>query len=653
MNYNEYLKAVEQLNHWARAYYTQDLPIASDDEYDGLYRKVAKFELENPNLKVEFSPTNRVGGEILEQFEKISHRARMWSMEDIFSDDELLAWIERGQKSGQRFFVEPKFDGASLNLTYENGVLVSAATRGDGAIGEDVTNNAKVISSVPLQIPYKGLIEIRGEVVITKNDFDEINATRAKDGQSLLANPRNAAAGSLRQLDSSITKSRRLKFYPWGVGANELEFTNHSDMMEFVRSLGFLRDGFCRVCNSISDIRQAYSELLALRDEKPIMMDGMVVRVDGLAKCDELGFTVKFPKFMVAYKFPATQKSAKLVGIALQVGRTGVVTPVGVLDGVEIDGAFVRNVTLHNFDEIERLGLMIGDIVCVIRSGDVIPKITDVYKARRDGNETPINRPCECPECGSELLDEGAFIKCQNLSCKARVVSSVIYFASKKCMNIDGLGDAIIELLYSSGKISNITDLYRLTSSSFDGLEGFKSKKIENILNAINLSKTPPLHKFIASLGIEHIGEVAAKKIATNYADRWLELSEAELLGLDGFGEAMAVSYLEFMRVNRDKIIELMEYITPVADEIKLTQNIFSGKTIVITGTLSRPRDEIKVELESFGAKVSGSVSAKTSYLLSGESSGSKYEKALALGVKIIDEAQYESLKNESLKNES
>ncbi|WP_096018789.1 NAD-dependent DNA ligase LigA [Campylobacter lanienae] len=648
MNHKEYLEAVETLNRWAKAYYTDDNPIASDDEYDALYHKVVEFESQNPNLKAIFSPTNRVGGEILEQFEKIAHKARMWSMEDIFSDDELLAWIERGDKRSQRFFVEPKFDGASLNLTYENGVLKSAATRGDGDIGEDVTNNAKVISSIPFKIPYDGLIEIRGEVVIAKSDFEEINAKRQKDGLSLLANPRNAAAGSLRQLDSSITKSRRLKFYPWGVGANELKFSTHSDMMEFVRSLGFLRDDFVRVCNSIDEIKQAFLDLLALRDEKPIMMDGMVVRVDDLAKCDELGFTVKFPKFMVAYKFPATQKTAKLIGVALQVGRTGVITPVGLLDGVEIDGAFVKNVTLHNFDEIERLGLMRGDFVCVIRSGDVIPKIIEVYKDRRDGTQTKIERPNSCPKCGSELLDEGVFIKCQNLSCEARVVSSIIYFASKKCMNIDGLGDAIIELLYKNSKISNITDIYRLDKSSFDGLEGFKDKKIENILNAINMSKTPPLHRFITSLGIEHIGEVAAKKIATTYMDNWLNLNQDELLSLDGFGEAMALSYLEFMRVNRSKIMELMEFVKPKYEDIKLTQNIFSSKTIVITGTLSRPRDEIKKELESFGAKVSNSISSKSDYLLSGESSGSKYDKALSLGVKIIDEKEYERLKNES-----
>ncbi len=648
MNHKEYLEAVETLNRWAKAYYTDDNPIASDDEYDALYHKVVEFESQNPNLKAVFSPTNRVGGEILEQFEKLAHKARMWSMEDIFSDDELLAWIERGDKRSQRFFVEPKFDGASLNLTYENGVLKSAATRGDGDIGEDVTNNAKVISSIPFKIPYDGLIEIRGEVVIAKSDFEEINSKRQKDGLSLLANPRNAAAGSLRQLDSSITKSRRLKFYPWGVGANELKFSTHSDMMEFVRSLGFLRDDFVRVCNSIDEIKQAFKDLLALRDEKPIMMDGMVVRVDDLAKCDELGFTVKFPKFMVAYKFPATQKTAKLIGVALQVGRTGVITPVGLLDGVEIDGAFVKNVTLHNFDEIERLGLMKGDFVCVIRSGDVIPKIIEVYKDRRDGTQTKIERPNSCPKCGSELLDEGVFIKCQNLSCEARVVSSIIYFASKKCMNIDGLGDAIIELLYKNSKISNITDIYRLDKSSFYGLEGFKDKKIENILNAINMSKTPPLHRFITSLGIEHIGEVAAKKIATTYMDNWLNLNQDELLSLDGFGEAMALSYLEFMRVNRSKIMELMEFVKPKYEDIKLTQNIFSSKTIVITGTLSRPRDEIKKELESFGAKVSNSISSKSDYLLSGESSGSKYDKALSLGVKIIDEKEYERLKNES-----
>ncbi|ANE34043.1 DNA ligase, NAD-dependent [Campylobacter hyointestinalis subsp. lawsonii CCUG 27631] len=645
MDKNEYLKAVDTLNLWAKAYYTNDAPIASDAEYDELYAKTLKFEDENPELKVPYSPTCRIGGEILSEFQKSSHLERMWSMEDIFSDEELDAWILRGDKTGLEFFVEPKFDGASLNLLYENGKLVKATTRGDGSIGEDVTNNARVISSIPLQISYKELIEIRGEVVISKEDFELINLKREKNGEPPLANPRNAAAGSLRQLDNGVVKQRKLKFYPWGVGRNSLEYEKHSQIMDFVRSLGFLQDGFCLICKTSDELKNAYKELTKKRDDKPILMDGMVVRVNDLSKAKSLGYTVKFPKFMVAYKFPAIEKTARLIDVALQVGRTGVVTPVGILDGVWIDGAFVRNVTLHNFDEINRLGLMKNDLVTVIRSGDVIPKITSVFKERRNGEEKEIARPKFCPECGTKLLDEDVLIKCQNLSCKARVVSSIIYFASKKCMNIDGLGEAIVELLFKKGIIKDIADIYRLDELSFMGLEGFKTKKISNLLKAIDDSKTPNLERFITSLGIEHIGEVAAKKIAITYAQKWISLSLEELLSLDGFGEAMALSYLEFIRVNLDKIKELLSFITPKIAQVEIKQNAFSGKIVVITGSLSRPRDEFKAELESFGAKVTNSVSAKTDFVLYGDEAGSKLEKAMSLGINLINENEYESLK--------
>ncbi|RAZ46202.1 NAD-dependent DNA ligase LigA [Campylobacter hyointestinalis] len=645
MDKNEYLKAVDTLNLWAKAYYTNDAPIASDAEYDELYAKTLKFEDENPELKVPYSPTCRVGGEILSEFQKSSHLERMWSMEDIFSDEELDAWILRGDKTGLEFFVEPKFDGASLNLLYENGKLVKATTRGDGSIGEDVTNNARVISSIPLQISYKELIEIRGEVVISKADFELINLKREKNGEPPLANPRNAAAGSLRQLDNGVVKQRKLKFYPWGVGRNSLDYEKHSQIMDFVRSLGFLQDGFCLICKTSDELKNAYKELTKKRDDKPILMDGMVVRVNDLSKAKSLGYTVKFPKFMVAYKFPAIEKTARLIDVALQVGRTGVVTPVGILDGVWIEGAFVRNVTLHNFDEINRLGLMKNDLVAVIRSGDVIPKITSVFKERRNGEEKEIARPKFCPECGTELLDEDVLIKCQNLSCKARVVSSIIYFASKKCMNIDGLGEKVVELLFKKGIIKDIADIYRLDELSFMGLEGFKTKKISNLLKAIDDSKTPNLERFITSLGIEHIGEVAAKKIAITYAQKWISLSLEELLSLDGFGEAMALSYLEFIRVNLDKIKELLSFITPKIAQIEIKQNAFSGKIVVITGSLSRPRDEFKAELESFGAKVTNSVSAKTDFVLYGDEAGSKLEKAMSLGINLINENEYESLK--------
>ena len=644
MNYDEYRSAVDTLNAWARAYYTDDKPIASDEEYDELYSQAEKFEQQNPTLALPYSPTRRIGGAISEGFSKLAHGAQMWSMEDIFDDADLLAWLARGEKSGAQFYVEPKFDGASLNLTYEGGVLISAATRGDGLIGEDVTQNARAIKSVPLQIPYAQRIEIRGETLIAKSDFDALNDERAANGESLFSNPRNAAAGSLRQLDSAIVAKRKLKFIPWGVGEHSLGFALHSQIMEFVRSLGFLRDEFCRICKSASEIRAAYEALHSMRASKDLMLDGMVIRVNELSKCAQMGYTVKFPRFMVAYKFPAVEKVTRLREINLQVGRTGAVTPVAVVDSVNIDGANVSNATLHNFDEIARLGLMKNDFVGIIRSGDVIPKITSVYKQRRDGTQSEISRPDRCPVCGEKLLDEGALIKCQNLDCKARMIGSLIYFCSKKCMNIEGLSDATITQLFESGKISKIGDIYALGAQDLAGLEGFADKKISNLLSAINASKNAPLERFIASLGIEHIGEVAARKIAAAFGQDWLDASEDKILRLEGFGEAMARSLAEFCKINREKILNLSEIITPRAPQMQTTKSAFTDRSVVITGTLSRPRDEFKARLLAMGAKVQGSVSAKTDFVLAGAEAGSKLQKARSLGVRVIDESEFEAL---------
>ena len=638
MTKKEYETAVDTLNAWAKAYYTDDTPIATDEEYDELYHKVLEFERSNPGDISMFSPTKRVGGEISEGFIKARHGARMWSMEDIFSFDELLAWLKRGDKEGLEFALQPKFDGASLNLLYENGALVRAITRGDGITGEDVTSNAKVIKNIPLQIAYNGRIEIRGEVVIAKNDFDEINFARAQRGEPQLSNPRNAAAGSLRQLDSAVTASRRLRFKPWGYGEQNLGLETYSQMMDFIYLQGFEREEFFKICRTAEQIEDAYKQLVAQRDSKPFMMDGLVVRVQSIAASEELGYTEKFPKFMVAYKFPAIEKTTRLLDVAFQVGRSGVVTPVGVLEPVNIDGAIVKSATLHNFDEIERLGVQKGDFISIIRSGDVIPKITGVFKQRRDGSQTPIERPRECPVCGSMLLDEGVFVKCQNLECKARVINSLIHFASKKCLNIDGLGEAIVNQLFEAGLVAKIADIYELTAQDLASLEGFKDKKIANLLGAIEASRTPALHSFIASLGIEHIGEVAAKKIAQIYPQNWRELSFGEVAAIEGFGEAMAESYAEFMQVNRQNLDEILRFVSPQAQIYETKQSVISGKTFVITGTLSKGRDEFKRVLEANGAKVSGSVSKKTDFVLYGEEAGSKLDKARELGVAAITE---------------
>ncbi len=647
MTHEEYTQKIECLKAWAKAYYVDDAPLASDEEYDDLYHEVLAYESENP-LRIDVnSPTRRVGGIVLENFEKASHKARMWSMEDVFNESELDTWIERIKKTKESFtfYCEPKFDGASLNLIYDNGYLLQAITRGDGSVGEDVTQNVRTIASIPLEIAYKELIEIRGEVVIRKNDFEHINEQRLKNNEPLFANPRNASAGSLRQLDTSITAKRRLVFYPWGIGENTLKYTMLSDKMAFVYSLGFLQPPKIVVTQSLEDIHTLYAELIAKRDKIEMMMDGMVVKIDDIALQEELGYTVKYPRWMVAFKFPAIEKVTRIKAITLQVGRSGVVTPVAEVEAVNIEGVVVERATLHNFDEIERKDIRIGDSVIIIRSGDVIPKIIKVLEGRRNGSEKSVLRPLNCPVCGSELLDEGALIKCQNLSCDARVVNSIIHFASKKCLNIDGLGDKIVEQLFAQKLVLHVSDLYRLSVDDLLALEGFKAKKAQNIVEAIAQSKGVSLERFINALGIEHIGEVAAKKIAKNFGKAWLEVGYEALLGIEGFGEEMAQSLLEFIRVNYDKISSLMSVIEPtVAQKQTIIMTAFTDKTVVLTGSMSQPRDEIKENLEAMGAKVSSSVSKKTDFVIYGEDAGSKLSKAKELGVNIISEDEFNGM---------
>lgn len=646
MTHEEYLTKVDLANAWAKAYYVNDAPVASDEEYDTLYHEILKYEQENPLFADEHSPTKRVGGMVLEGFVKASHKARMWSMEDVFDESDLDAWIERVKKVKENFtfYCEPKFDGASLNLIYENGSLKQAITRGDGSIGEDVTENVKTIGSIPLQISYKELIEIRGEVVIKKADFETLNSERLNNNEPLFANPRNAAAGSLRQLDTSITAKRKLMFYPWGIGVNSLTQSFLSEKMSFVYSLGFLQPPRIVVTQSVEDVHTLYSELIAKRDEIEMMMDGMVVKIDEVNLQDELGYTVKYPKWMVAFKFPAIEKVTKLKDITLQVGRTGVVTPVAEVEAVNIEGVIVERATLHNFDEIERKDIRIGDSVIIIRSGDVIPKIIKVLQERRDGNEKTVQRPLVCPVCNSELLDDGALIKCQNLSCDARVVGAIIHFASKKALNIDGLGDKIVEQLYAQKLVLHVKDLYTLNLDQLLALEGFKEKKALNLFDAIEQSKGVSLEKFINALGIEHIGEVAAKKIARAFGLEWLEADYEHIVALEGFGVEMAKSLVEFIHVNKQETYELMAIIQPIASKLEITESAFTGKTVVLTGSMSRPRDEIKEMLEKLGAKVSGSVSKKTDFVLYGEEAGSKLDKALELGVTTLNESEFNEM---------
>jgi len=647
MTKNEYDLNIEKLISWAKAYYVYDNPIATDEEYDKLARLCLAFESENPELSHPNSPNKRVGGFVLDGFEKASHLSRMWSQEDVFNTTELEDWIKRASKinTNLEFFCQPKFDGASLNLIYENGVLKQAITRGDGSIGEDVTNNVKTIHSIPLQIAEKSLLEIRGEIVIKKADFEKINEERIKNNEQVFANPRNAAAGSLRQLDPNITAKRKLFFNVWGVGQNSLEFKDYSNMMDYIYSLGFVKPPMQTITSSVEGIEDLYHKIIKVRDEIEMMLDGMVVKINDIETQDELGYTVKFPRWSCAYKFPALEKTTKIKDIILQVGRTGVITPVAVVEPTDIEGVVVERASLHNFDEIARKDIRINDEVIIIRSGDVIPKITKVFTERRDGTQFEIPRPISCPDCSSELLDDGALIKCQNLDCPSRVVNSIIYFASKNCMNIDGLGNKIVETLVNEKKIYDILDLYSLKYEDLENLEGFKEKKINNLLNAIENTKGTALHRIINALGIEHIGEVASKQICLEFGLNVINITFEELITLDGIGEQMANSFCEFMKVNKEVVLKLFEIIIPMVEEKKeIEENNFKGKTIVLTGTMSVSRGDIKKMLEDMGAKIASSVSKKTDFVIYGEDAGSKYDKAIELNVAVLTEDEMNQL---------
>lgn len=653
--FENYQEATALLTKMAYHYYVLDDPIATDEEYDTLYHQLKTYEEQNPSHIIPTSPTQRVGNKLLDGFEKYKHIERMWSLDDIFEPSKLEEWVNRIYKTYPEavFTCSPKFDGASLNLYYEDGMLKTAATRGDGIEGELVTQNAKTIQSIPLEIPYKKPIEIRGEVVITKEDFEKINEERLQNGENLFANPRNAAAGSLRQLDPKITAKRKLRFIPWGMGKNELQTGSFFEFLNTILSYGFYQTPFITLCKNTQEIQSLYESLIQKRQDYSIMLDGMVIMLDSLEGQKQMGFTIKSPRFACAYKFPAIEKTSKILSVTAQVGRSGVITPVAELQPVEIEGAMISRATLHNYSEIQKKDIRINDTVIIIRSGDVIPKIIKPITELRDGSQISIDRPTQCPECGSEVLVEDIFIRCQNLSCKARVKESIVYFASRKALNIEGLGERIVDQLFEEKLISNILDLYSLKMEDLLPLEGWQEKKAQNLINSIKATKKIQLWRLLNALSIEHIGEGASKKLALAFGRAVFEASIEDINALDGFGKEMANSIIDFGVVNKTLIQNLFDIIDPVEPEktsITPTSS-FANKTIVLTGSLSKPREEIASFLESLGAKTTSSVSKKTDLLIYGENAGSKLEKANELMVKTINEEEFtQMLEKEGLK---
>ena len=646
----EYLSNVKLANEWADAYYIKDSPVATDEEYDNLISKIKEYEKLHPDNISKDSPTQKISNFKQSKFYKSTHLVRMWSMIDIFTIEELKEWLS---KTKGDLYIEPKFDGGSLNILYENGELIKASTRGDSFEGEDVTLNALQIDNIPKTISYKGKIEIRGEIVIETKDFDKLNQDRLEQGLPLLSNPRNAATGSIRQLDVNITKERNLKFYPWGVGYNELKYTNHDELMDFIRSLGFLQDKHYVVKNSVEAVEAMYNLFIKERFDKPMMLDGMVVRLNNIEAFDQMGYIIKAPKGSVAFKFPAIEKTTIITDVKNQVGRTGVITPVGIIEPVNIDGVIVSNVTLHNYDYVNKIDLHIGDTVSIIRSGDVIPKLISVYKDRRPSNATKITKPIHCSCCNTLLTQTGSILKCPNKACKERVINNLVFFCNRKNMNIEGLSRQTIEILYNHGLLKEPSDLYKLQYKDIIDLEGFQDTKANNLLRAIDNSKVVKLSKFISSLGIDLIGESAANKLAIRFGKGWLDLDKNDydtkewyqtLLKIDGFGSTMIDSIYNYLKDNIASIKALIEEL-----DIKYpndSKSLLKGKEIVITGTLTNSRNFYKDKIEDNGGILSNNVTNKTSYLLLGDNPGSKYQKALSLDIPIISEDEFMKLLN-------
>ncbi|MBQ8894039.1 MAG: NAD-dependent DNA ligase LigA [Clostridia bacterium] len=655
MTFNEAKKEVElltvQLNEHIYRYYVEDAPVISDYEYDMLMRRLASLEEEYPELRSPVSPTQRVGGSVAESFESFHHEVPLLSLQDAFSYDELVAFDERVKKicPNAQYVVELKIDGLSVALTYEKGVFVRGATRGDGQTGEDVTENLKTIGSIPMILTEPLDIVVRGEVFMPQKSFAYLNEQNEQAGKKLFANPRNAAAGSLRQLDSKITAERRLDIFIFNIQKASGDIPgSHAEGLTYLKKLGFKVSPYY---NCFADITEAFAEVErfnAIRDELGFDIDGAVLKVDSLSHRTLLGETIKVPKWAIAYKYPPEQKETLLKDIVIQVGRTGVLTPNAELEPVRLAGTTVSRATLHNQNYIRDLDIRIGDTVMVQKAGDIIPEVVRVVLSKRAKTSEPYTMPDVCPVCGGSLMadESGIALRCVNEECSAKIQRRFEHFVSKAALDVEGLGPAIIEQLLDKGLIERVDDLYRLKKEQLLQLEGFGDKSAENLLSALEHSKEAPLDRVIYALGIRNIGAKAAKILADHFGtmEQLMDASADEISGLYDFGDTMAENVIDFFarEENRFLIQRLCDLGFKMAYEKEAVSDSLAGKTFVLSGGLvTMSRDEATAAIEKLGGKVSGSVSKKTSYLVLGDKPGSKLVKAQGLGIPVIEEEDF------------
>ncbi|MGD8191822.1 NAD-dependent DNA ligase LigA [Brevibacillus ginsengisoli] len=656
----------KQIDRHNRLYHIEDRPEISDQEYDQLMRELQGLEDAFPDLVVPDSPTQRVGGTPLPFFEKVEHRTPMLSLGNAFGEDDLRDFdrrVRQGVGNQQvRYVCELKIDGLAVSLRYEDGLFTTGATRGDGQVGEDITQNLKTIHQVPLRLKQPISLEVRGEAYMPKRAFERLNKEREQRGEALFANPRNSAAGSLRQLDPKIAASRSLDTFIYGIGEwNGEAITSHSEGLTSLKELGFNVNPEWRLFDDIEGVIEFVNGWTEKRPHLPYEIDGMVIKVDSYAQQQELGFTAKSPRWAIAYKFPAEEAITVLEDIELSVGRTGVVTPTAILKPVSLAGTTVKRASLHNEDIIREKGLMLGDHVVVKKAGDIIPKIEEVLIERRTGNERPFVMPTHCPECNSELvrLEEEVALRCINPECPAQIREGMSHFVSRQAMNIDGLGEKVVAQLFALGLIHSVADLYYLHEKKDQLLqvERMGAKSVDNMLEAIEASKQNSVEKLLFGLGIRLVGSKAARTLAEHFGhlDRIREASSEDLTAIDEIGPKMADSIIAYFSMPQvDALIERirqagvnLEY---KGTRIENAEGLpFAGKTVVLTGTLEQlSRQEAEEKITQLGGKVTSSVSKKTDLVIAGEKAGSKLEKAEKLGIAVIDEASFLLLINES-----